>query len=216
MDSLKQAPATTAYTLKEPAFLHPTWLNQFRHGRQEGEVVESGDVLVHGQLLPFADPSSTLPAGTKVLVWASQRFWCVDAAVVERYQSGVREQAQAAAEARQRARALEIEDNKAFNKTLYLPVPWVCGIKDVLSGLSERSNGDGRSKATVIHVLLEEALTAGRLVRPSGAFLCSSAGTKQARNWTGQRFEDAADTGSVRVTCKKCLEIASRFVAPRN
>src|SRR5260370_26654878 len=49
-----------------------------------------------------------------------------------------------------------------FNEKIKLPVPWTTGIKMVLSGLSERSNGDGESKRTVLHILLTSDLSRGR------------------------------------------------------
>ena len=47
------------------------------------------------------------------------------------------------------------------------------GKKDVISGLTENSWGDGQKANTVYHVYLKEPLHDGRLYRSAGDFLCS-------------------------------------------
>ncbi len=78
----------------------------------------------------------------------------------------------------------------------------------MLSGLTERSNGDGYNKATVHHILLTEDLEAGRLKRRAGDFLCTSKSGSNGKDWSNQR---EAYSGA-KVTCKHYLEIAGRFM----
>lgn len=79
-----------------------------------------------------------------------------------------------------------------------LPFEWEGRIKEVISGLSESSNGDGWKKNTVIHVRLLEDFKRGRFSRNSGDYLCSP---KKVSNW--------GDGGIyTTVTCKTCLQRA--------
>jgi hypothetical protein len=95
-------------------------------------------------------------------------------------------------------------------------VAWDVGIKDVLSGLSETSWGDGRSAATVEHVYLLEPLTAGRLVRQAGDFLCTAAAGTNGKRWSSKVIERAHDGDGQpyrpRPTCKACLALAKRWM----
>jgi len=81
-------------------------------------------------------------------------------------------------------------------------VKWTTAIKEVLSGLSAKSNGTGRNKATVEHILLLENMKVGRLKRGAGDFLCSN-----SRAIWGAGYTDMTSM----VTCKACLAIAERL-----
>lgn len=105
---------------------------------------------------------------------------------------------------RERKRRIQ-EEGRAFNAYLakVLPFKWSLGINDVLSGLSESSNGDGRNKKTVMHIRLLENFKMGRLKRSESDFLCG----RNGKNWSGQADEKHDE----RVTCKECLKIADRL-----
>lgn len=104
-------------------------------------------------------------------------------------------------------RAEDAEARKALadKKTLQeeavnnLPFKWKAQIKEVLSGLSDNSNGAGWKKNTVIHVQLLEDFKRGRLSRNKGDYLCSP---KKVPNWG-----DGGDY--TEVTCKVCLKRAA-------
>lgn len=215
------------YQLKTPDFVDPFWLRDIQHG-QEGIVSEAG-VEVRGVTLRFRlvdrEPKSVSPpAGTRVRVSLTRQGFLVCAELAQL------EAAKAAAEiASQAERAKEATANianlnrkrqeaDAANALLHVPVRWTSGIKDVLSGLSARSWGDGRSKSTVEHILLEEDLVDGNLVRRAGDFLCTTEKGTNGRRWSGTPAEQGIDGAGQhyikKVTCKACLRIAKKWQEP--
>lgn len=158
-----------------------------------------------------------LPPGTAVRVWlnGSGFFVCATEAEIVRADE-TRRAAAAERDAQERARRdRQRDDALAFNAGIKLPVAWDVGIKDVLSGLSERSNGDGRSKATVEHIYLLDDLVEGRLRRRSGDFLFTAVAGGHGKRWSDsvvERAHDGADTPyQPKVTCKACLRLADRW-----
>jgi hypothetical protein len=206
--------AAPRYRLQAPPFLDPHWFNHVRQGPQNAVVDERGVVVVAGEDLRFFD--AALPAGTEVQVTlsASGFFQAVSVAdlAAEREEflraEDMREQSRRMAQNATRAAAEEA------NAEIRLPVKWDVGIKDVLSGLTESSNGCGRNSRTVEHIILLEPLEFGRLVRDEGDFLCSSSKADNGKRWSGQVAEQWVDgdgnTYQPPVTCKKCLEVAQR------
>lgn len=194
------------HLLVAPQFLDPRWMNQFRGGQQPGVVNDEGVVVVNGQELPFKDGANVLAPGTQVQVWVDFHFVCASSADIE-----AREQdrkAQAAEQARQHQAALDRRhaEDLAFNRSLQLPVKWHPDIKDVLSGLSEKSDGSGRNRATVLHIRLREDLQDGRLRRSAGDMLCTSGSKNNGRQWYGHAYEESG-----RVTCARCLALAKKW-----
>lgn len=96
-------------------------------------------------------------------------------------------------------KALAIKNQKQLQGIKNLPFKWEGRIKEVLSGLSENSNGDGWKKNTVVHVRLLEDFKRGRFSRNKGDYLCSP---KKTSNWGDGGIYDA-------VTCKSCLQRAA-------
>ena len=97
------------------------------------------------------------------------------------------------------------------------PVRWQVGQKDVLRGLSARSWGDGRSKATVNHIHLLEPLEKGRLVRTAGDFLFTAAQGSNGRRWFSVEATALDGDGGnyqPKVTCSKCLSLARHWITP--
>lgn len=86
-----------------------------------------------------------------------------------------------------------------------MPFNWKPGHRVVLSGLSANSWGDGTNSRTVYHVMLKQDLTAGRLERKAGQFLCSAHVDAFGSSDEMRKHEIA------RVTCKACLKAAERF-----
>lgn len=95
--------------------------------------------------------------------------------------------------------------NIEFNHSLNIPFKWSVAQKDVLSGLSDKSSGDGTNARTVNHILVKEKFIKGKLSRDIGEFLCSR---KSGKNWSAQIEVDY----HYRVSCKKCLEIIERLI----
>lgn len=216
MPGLKKGVAVLRTTsLVGPSILDPTWFNRVRRGEHAAVVAEDRSVEVEGVRLQLSDES--LYPGTGVRVWLSTSGFFVCATVAEIARDAQERQSAAAAAAerrRQRLNALRAEA-LALNARINLPAKWDVGIKDVLTGLSEASWCDGRSKATVAHVYLLEALQAGRLTRREGDFLCTSAGGSNGKRWSGkivERSQDGDGNGyQPMVSCKACLATARRF-----
>lgn len=199
-----------------PSILDPGWLNQVRHGEHSAMVAEDRSVEVEGVGLQLRDEA--ISTGARVRVWLSTSGFFVCATVAEIERDAQERQRAAAAEAERRRQRLNVLRAEALvlNARINLPVRWDVGIKDVLSGLSEASWGDGRAKATVEHIYLLEALQAGRLRRNVGDFLCTSAGGSNGKRWSGKIVERSQDgDGNAYqpiVSCKACLATAQRFV----
>lgn len=196
------------------AFINPLWLNAVRGRTHDAVVAADGTLSVERELLVFVNAG--LPAGTQVRVTVARQISCVTQsdwarAVTERAAAHA---AESAAEAERRA--AQQDEVKAFNARLQLPVRWVSAIKDVLSGLSATSWGDGRNRATVNHILLLEDLQAAKLLRKAGDFLCTAASGSNGRRYS---VPEAAQTGRTdsdfvrRITCRRCLDLAKRWTA---
>ena len=101
-----------------------------------------------------------------------------------------------------------------FNAQFDIPFKWSVGIKDVLSGLSFNSMGNGRNSATVGHVLVLEDVQIGRLKRQAFTFLCTSKSGSDGKNWSGTRFDESGEILTAQdgtsylhpITCKSCLK----------
>jgi len=202
MDVLK------TYRLKAPDALHPLWLQRFGGCVQKAIVEPNGAIVVAGVQLEFARGVVPLEAGTAVEVWLDSYFLCAVAGDRELH-AQARQLAREAADA-EKTSALEQQRqaDQAFNASLAVPVAWTIGVKDVLSGLSERSDGSGRNRATVNHILLQAELQSGRLSRAAGDLLCTSATGTNGKNWSAQRAERAG-----RVTCARCLALTKPWHA---
>jgi hypothetical protein len=111
------------------------------------------------------------------------------------------------------------EEAEQFYKKYEIPFQHDTGIKDVLSGLSENSNGDGHNRRTVIHLVvkssigIEAEVRIGKLRRESGEFLCTRNVGKQ---WSGQKTERRLDANGEeympKVTCKECLRLMNKHL----
>ena len=206
-------------------FIDPAWLRSRFKDRvrieDNGLTLGGQRLLIKGLRIKPANlleamqgaqlKQESLPDGTVVEAWCDANGFYV-CALAEEYD---REQAERAA--RQAAKDLEYanrlkareEQALAFNATLAVPVKWSPGIKDVLSGLSENSWGDGMNKRTVHHVLLEEPIREGKFKRNAGDFLCTAPSGTNGRNWAAQ----PATGAGCQVTCKACLKLAARWNA---
>jgi hypothetical protein len=204
------------YQLSVPGILDPFWFGRVRSGEHGAVVAADGTVTVEGVALRFS--VEALPAAAAVRVWLNAQgfFTCASVEEVAARDAARREQALVDNQ-RHKARLNELRsDAQTFNARITLPVKWDVGIKDVLSGLTETSWGDGRSKATVEHIYLLEPLEAGRLTRKEGDLLCTSASGTNGKRWSGKIVERCHDGEGVpyqaKVTCKACLAAAKRWM----
>lgn len=202
--------------LRAPQFLDPMWFNRVRHGRHEAVVRDGGRVEVRGQILQMTD--GVEPAGIKGQVWIDRSGQFTFASQEELEKDALRQQQERDRHAAQEKLLLDglREEARVRNDRLRLPVKWTAGQKDVLSGLSRSSTGNGRNRATVNHILLQEPLSKGRLIRKEGDFLCASDSAGNGKRWSG-RPEAVAFDGDGRpyapaVNCRSCLRLAASWI----
>lgn len=188
---------------------------QTKGGQVRTKVGEDGHVLHFGESLKFV--GENLAPGTEIVVYENLRGpYCI---LAEDYDERVREREAAEAARKERERiALNAKrvEGEALIASLHLPVRWETGIKDVLSGLSARSWGNGRSRATVEHIRLLEPLKDGRLKREAGDFLCTSAGGTNGQQYIDPRPEMFLDGEGQRYmaapSCTACLKFAKKYI----
>lgn len=205
-----------SHLLMVPPPLDPFWLERLRRSPVTGTVGPDGEVEAAGRRLLGAP----YPAGTEVTVSLNGRGQVVCESRLEADHRRAEQLAQEETRQRQReqqqrlARAEARQRAEATNALVQLPVQWAVGIKDVLSGLSSASNGSGRNKATVQHVLLLEDLQLGRLERQAGQFLCDSESMPAAKQWSAKQLAPQQDEHGApytpEVTCKRCLGLVPK------
>ena len=199
-----------------PSLLDPRWFHQVSGGWQEATAVDSQSVNFSGQVLHLVNPGEiTLTDSQKVYVRLFRNFYLETAEERQEQERKGREQyehqQQAYREQKNRWRA----EAETFNATLHIPVKWLSGMKDVLSGLGENSWGDGRNAASVTHIWLQEDLHEGKMHRSKGDFLCTSSSGTNGRQWSAQPedycFDGDGNHYQGKVTCKSCLKLAARW-----
>jgi hypothetical protein len=129
-----------------------------------------------------------------------------ETATAESLRSGQREETAK----REAARLRLIEENRAFNARLAIPVAWIPAYKIVLSGLLGGGSQDGIRRNSVAHVQLREPLRVGPIKRDVGDLLCT-----RDRGRFGTTADGAYGSGDGdpdrRVNCATCLRIAMRL-----
>lgn len=191
----------------------PAW---FRHcwpqDAQTGHVDDTGHVkFCAGH---HVAPDEFRP-GMEVRVWFDLATQDVLIAKECDWRDAVRRQEEAALKARAERDAADAARTAAAKAesdawvTLFAPpFAWRLGHRQVLSGLRERSYGDGRNRASVEHIMFSEDFSSGRLSRKAGDLLCTSAPAS-----FGNVFNSPGDDCG-KPTCKSCLEMAARFMEP--
>lgn len=211
--------AVRTYSLSSPQFLEPGWFARVRSGQHPAVMDGGGSVLLDGVALRVVGDAPVPGAAVKVWVSQSGFFVCAEDHEIERAERARQDEEALRSEQRRKLLNERRAMADSFNAKLALPVKWDVGIKDVLSGLSERSMGDGRSKATVEHIYLLEPLQDGRMARKAGDFLCTPATGSNGKRWSSKVVERAFDgDGSPyqpMVTCKACLSRASKWMSDR-
>jgi hypothetical protein len=204
------------HRLIAPRFTDPRWVNI---GQQEATIIDSQSVRSLDQIFHLADPSEiSLQSSKKTFVYLSRQFRHFYLETEEEQQKQrrkIEERKTKEKQERQEQDKKLREDAIEFNASLNIPVEWAPGVKDVLSGYSENSWGDGHNSATVYHIFLKEDIHDGRFHRKKGNFLCSASSRDNGKNWSGQQEREWIDSNREihrpKVTCKSCLRIATRW-----
>lgn len=202
------------YALSAPNLLDPQWFNKVRNGRHPAVVAADESVTVAGVVLRFNGEAPTTDTHVQVWLSGSGFFICATNVEIEAEIQARREVEVSRAESRRQHLNRLRADAEVFNARITLPVRWDVGIKDVLSGLSPASWGNGRNRATVDHVYLLEPLEAGRLKRRAGDFLCTSANGSNGKRWSTTVARGLDGDGrpfQPKVTCKSCLAQSERW-----
>ncbi len=208
-----------SFELMAPHVVDPFWLAKVGRGSHAAVAEPGADhVVLLGVRLQFRPGSTVPPAGVDLRVWvgANRYFRCATVTSLDAA-AAARKTAHTQAELERRNKLDQARaEAEAFNARLRLPVRWDVGIKDVLSGLSASSWGDGRGKKTVEHIYLKEPLREARLVRQAGDLLCTSAAGSNGKRWSVQISSSAFDGEGKpfrpKVTCVACLKLAGRWV----
>lgn len=202
--------------LHYPYHLDPCTLNSLKRGLSV-QITESKQLIIHGSVFTSDDP---LPVGEEGTIWPS-RFYAelylkkeLEAYLIwQQQQQQLNEQQQAALRIQKAQARRQASDE--FYRSRRIPFAFSIEIKEVLSGLSAGSWGDGQRKNTVYHIYTKEEVSQGRFHRPKGEFLCSSVKSRSGANWSDSLGQDShqLDADGVRQvpTCKRCLEILERF-----
>jgi len=194
------------YGLVGPRPADPAWFRRVQHDNHPAVVGEDGTVELDGVALRFRD--DVLPVNTAVIVWLERNFVCARTDDIAAQQAARQAAEVQARETQRERRNRKRQEAEAFNAELKLPVRWDVGFKSVRSGLLAHSAGDGRNRASVNHIVVLEDLSAGRLKRNAGDFLCTQRGTSNGRervaDGDGNEYPPA-------VTCQACLRMAQRW-----
>lgn len=196
-------------------FIEPRWFNEYAYKTVEA-VVQNGTINIGGKNLKFYKDEVPFPDGSEVYVRVSSGKVTLKSEEEEakrlRRQKEEEQRQIEIAKSHEKMNAA-IEFNQQFEN---LPFKWDVGIKDVLSGLSMDSWGDGRRKNTVQHILCLEPVKIGKFSRQEDQFLCTSASGSDGKRWSGEVAEKWHTLDGKQytppVTCKKCIELAQKIL----
>lgn len=213
-----QSLQTALHRLDEPTFLNPRVFNVIKAGQAMPNVLNEKTVEVDGECFTLQHPEEvTLVPGQKVYITLNRWFYLETGEEREAREQQARAEYQRQQDEQREEERRRNAEAAAFNAQFQLPVAWTPGIKDVLSGLSEKSAGDGWNARTVVHMFLKGDLHEGRLRRQAGDFLCTGAGGSNGKQWSAQPEQTWKDSeGSMvqaKVTCQSCLRLAERWKA---
>ncbi|RRJ54949.1 hypothetical protein EHV15_35860 [Paenibacillus oralis] len=198
-------------------FIPPLYLNTFS-GNREGVIVEGNRINIDKEhYLKYDGKDVCLPTGTPVMVKLNRWFWFMSKDDFDKLQLQKEEERQRQEEDYRLKSITRREEAEQFNSEFNFPFEWEIGVKAVLSGLTERSMGNGLYQNTVHHIYLKNSVNIDRVKRNAGDFLCTSKGGNNghfAELRTEEYFQDAE--GAIykpKITCKSCLKIAERWRA---
>ncbi|MGL5827721.1 MAG: hypothetical protein ACRCYU_23375 [Nocardioides sp.] len=170
-------------------------------------VNDDGLVRIPGAAYRSYRPNVPIEPGTALAVRrdAVHSLWARPLVDVERE----RAEARAADDQRRREREQENAQARCFNAGLNVPARW---LPDANVVASSDWAGRGYQRHTAVHhVRLVERLADGRLTREPGQFLCSGANRSKWGDLVSIEDRVREADAPVRVSCKACLSIASRW-----
>jgi len=197
-------------------FINPHWYNSVKGHKFESIVDFNEEIIIEGCVLKFTYKNEKLPINSKVIVFINNNFYCT---LKSEYDDYLLKQRQIIEE-KEKQRKLKLNNRRKeaenFNQSIKLPVKWDVGRKDVLSGLSANSWGDGYRSNTVEHIYLLEDLNIGKFHRNQYDFLCTSKSGNNGKNWSGRIISKYIDGDNneyqPKVTCKACLKILEKLL----
>lgn len=207
--------APKSYQLKVASgMLHPLWLSAVGSGRHSLTVSEDGTLTLKGEQLEFV--SERLAPGTPVQVWMRSYIYAATEADCTAHALALKAHEREIAQAQAKALDSVRDEAAAFYRTLALPFAWTIGVKQVRSGLTERSFGDGANRNSVTHIQFTEDFAQGRLVRARGEYLCTT--DRGAMGVLDSEAADPLDSAGKPFkpipTCKTCVKMLARWMHP--
>ncbi|MBV8226126.1 MAG: hypothetical protein JO232_13160 [Verrucomicrobia bacterium] len=209
---------TPRYRLRIGAFIDPRWFARYARVHFDCSVDMNGAIALGSETLEPEETGAFHP-GERIIVFCDRWFYGVRYSDTLSHQETLEREPAQRLEKEERSRELSMLEAKSFSRQICIPANWDIAIRDVLSGLTESSRGDGRNAKTVEHILLLGPLAAGRLKRDKGDLLCASNRKLNGKNWSGHRIERGVGPNGEEyrptVTCKKCLQLARRWITGR-
>lgn len=203
----------TRYPLHNHPMLPPNFI--YNPHNLIGVVDAPGTALVKGERFRFVDACP--PVGTEVQVDISRAgMFALPVAEIEAqraYEEAERERRQLEEQARYRAQAdRDRAEAEAFNAALALPFKWSSAYKIHMAGLRSGGHGTGDFAKTVTHIRCDEAVAIGRLKREADTLLC---GAGDGAQWVAddKAHDGARELYDRKVSCKACLQVASRLAS---
>jgi len=204
----------TAYKILLSGHINPFLFNQMRRGNGwEVTITEPRRIELGSSVFNIPEQAPDLRIGeTAFLVQTAYESVLKYKSDIEKYDADYKEYWAWKSEQiriEQQAKQAEKERVKAQFFALYaIPFRFATDIKEVLSGLSANSSGDGRKKNSVEHIVCLEAVRDGRTVRKAGDFLCAPVQGRWGGNWS----HTAGDwTEKQIITCKACLAKMEKY-----
>ena len=200
------------HRLKITGFIDPKWwrdIQKHPSGLFDCEALGNGRIIFYGVELD----GCPYPKGTAVKVKISSDIECIS---LEEYNFSLQEQTRIRSEQEQRRKDI-LEEKKvqaaAFYSGYKFPFNYSVSITGHLNGLKEHSGGNGLTRSTVIHLMIMNDFSEGKLKRRNRDKMCLSSGKNYADSNTDTHY--SYDSNNLpylpAVTCKKCLEIIQRW-----
>lgn len=208
----------TPILLNYPYYLDPTVLNSLKGGLAV-QLIETNQLVIHGAIFTAESP---LPVGEKATLWPGRyKAELYLDKEVDAYKYWQKEQRQVNEQRLAQYRAQKLlarrQASEEFYRSHQIPFAFSIEIKEVLSGLSAGSWGDGQKRNSVYHIYTQEEIKLGRFHRAKGEFLCNPVKSRSGANWSDSLGRDnhQFDSDGVKQmpTCKRCLELLQRFSA---
>ena len=205
------------FKLSWPAYPNPAWFSSRSEATISGVVLMGNQVKTENDILDLME--GQMPEVGEIVVVEKSKYFLtgknLSEVEKEKKEKELLIEKKKFEDEEKRKNLQKKIRNEAFqkNEKLHVPVEWTSGFKSVLSGLSEKSWGNGINKKSVVHILLKEDIMDGKFVRKSGSFLCTTKGGTNGMEYVDLERLSHDDEGSYisEVTCKACIKTALRF-----